>query len=414
MAALVGERHQQRAANARLQVLFCEARLAAAEHGRERRLVCRHHRLDRHHVELDAEVVRERLCVLEAVVAAVARRHRDARDVVLAERVDCQRRNDGGVDSARQSNHGAWQAELLRVVANALHDRTAVHLGRGPFDELLSPRKMLLRFDDVHRLFPLHRHEREAVLRHRERAAIELQRDIAADEVGIQHRHRVATCSERDHAAAERILAEVPRRRAEVDDKLRAGAHDLLHGVDRILPLREELLVVPAVFADHDANAHACVLDDVLLGLAPRLEVTAFVEHVVRRQQALARDDARLAAKEPRRGVVQRATTSRARMLVGCDAAEQHGQILRHRRREALQRAIVGAQELGPHEQVFWRVAAERELREHRELRALLLRPLRKRDDARAVAGEVADGGVDLAQRDAHRMTPFSALREAG
>jgi len=187
-----------------------------------------------------------------------------------------------------------------------------------------------------------------------------------------------------------------------------------LHRVDRILALGEELFVVPAVLADHYADARARVLDDVLLRLAPRLEVAAFVEHVVGRQQALASHDARLAAKEPRCRVVQRASARRARVLVLGNAAEQHRQIVRNARRELCERTFVGAQELGTHEQVLRRIAAERQLGEHRELGALRLRALRERDDARAVAREVTDGRVDLAQRDAHSLAPFSALGAGG
>ena len=49
----------------------------------------------------DAEVLRERAGIVEARLRGELRRHRDASDVLLAERLDRERRGDRRIDSAR-------------------------------------------------------------------------------------------------------------------------------------------------------------------------------------------------------------------------------------------------------------------------------------------------------------------------
>ena len=62
-----------------------------------------------------------------------------------------------------------------------------------------------------------------------------------------------------------------------------------------------------------------------------------------------------------------------------------------------------GLHEGGAQQQVFGRVAAQPELGRDDEVRALRMRAARCLGDAARVAGEVADGGIDLRQRHFHR-----------
>ena len=66
------------------------------------------------------------------------------------------------------------------------------------------------------------------------------------------------------------------------------------------------------------------------------------------------------------------------------------------------------ADERGAEQQVLRRIARDRELREDDELGARGARLGDPRDDAVAVAVEVADGRVDLGQRDLHRFSTIS------
>ena len=70
--------------------------------------------------------------------------------------------------------------------------------------------------------------------------------------------------------------------------------------------------------------------------------------------------------------------------------------------RERRERARALPDERRALEKVSRRVAADRELGEDRQVRAGVLGPRESMDDARGVAGEVPDGRVDLAEREAH------------
>ena len=58
--------------------------------------------------------------------------------------------------------------------------------------------------------------------------------------------------------------------------------------------------------------------------------------------------------------------------------------------------AAAAAAERGPQQQVFRRIAGQREFRRDHQLRTIVVRGAGGRDDSRDVAGEVADGDVDL------------------
>ena len=53
-------------------------------------------------------------------------------------------------------------------------------------------------------------------------------------------------------------------------------------------------------------------------------------------------------------------------------------------------------------QQILWRIATQRKLRKHRQLRTLLMRMTGTLFDAPPVAGKITDGGVDLANADLH------------
>ena len=113
-AELVRQRHQQVAADPRLQVLLGDVRLAALEDGGQHLLVDLHRRRDRHVDALDAEVRRQLARVALGPLGRVARRHHDRRDPVGAERVRRDQRHERGVDPAREPEHDVLEAVLAR------------------------------------------------------------------------------------------------------------------------------------------------------------------------------------------------------------------------------------------------------------------------------------------------------------
>jgi hypothetical protein len=72
--------------------------------------------------------------------------------------------------------------------------------------------------------------------------------------------------------------------------------------------------------------------------------------------------------------------------------------------RDLVERPARRADEARPDQQILGRVAGDRELREEDEVGAGVLRLLDPRDDHVAVPVEVADGGVDLRERDPQRF----------
>ena len=123
VAGLVGQRHQQRAADAGLQVLFGrvfgpagkllgQAGAEGIEHRRDRDLVVAH---------------AQALCHVAGVdpgdVGGVGRGHHHGADLVGAERVDRDGQHQGRVDAARQTDDGAGEAVFAQVVAHARDQR---------------------------------------------------------------------------------------------------------------------------------------------------------------------------------------------------------------------------------------------------------------------------------------------------
>src|SRR6185295_6177769 len=90
-----------------------------------------------------------------------------------------------------------------------------------------------------------------------------------------------------EHSIAQLVFADFEGRRRQVDDRLRAGLRQLLDRIEVIPAALPEIAVVPDVFADADAELLAAELEDLVAAI--RLEVPILVEHVVGRQQRLAK-----------------------------------------------------------------------------------------------------------------------------
>src|SRR5687768_17374042 len=157
----------------------------------------------------------------------------------------------------------------------------------------------------------------------------------------------------------------------------------------------------PGVLADIHSEADPVVAKDV--GLAAGLEVALLIEYGVVRQALLVvhADDRSVAYY--RGGVV-------ALVLHHPGMANHDGHAF-GAGGEIGQRLVAGSQKILAEEQILRRIAAQCEFRRHHEVRARGTRALREIGDTGHVAAQVADGGVELRNRNFHDANISSPLR---
>src|SRR5581483_11809571 len=123
-----------------------------------------------------------------------------------------------------------------------------------------------------------------------------------------------------------------------------------------------------------------------------RLEVAVLVEHAVVGQVVLVVYVHQPAVVDDGGGVV--------RIVVIVDESDDGGDAPGGRD-QLVKRGAVVLDKGAAQDEIFRRVAGDGQLRETDEVDAQLPRPLDLANDAGGVAGEVADGGIDLGQTDA-------------
>ena len=332
------------------------------------------------------------------------------------ERLRAKRRGHCGVDPARYGDDDLREAVLLDVVAEAELERGS-HLlelggerGDRPGDlvrlllrrrklDLLHGRRVLARAIQlaaarVSETTPdrgdrLDVDDEQVLLEPRcagddltgvvedDRVPVEDELVLAADEVAEREVGARVARPRDEHLLPLLGLADVERRRGEVDDELRAGERE----VGRRRP------GLPDVLADRDPDRGLPESeDDELAALG---EVAVLVEHAVVRQEVLAVH----ALNAP---VGAHGTRVREIAVEPGRPDERHDAV--RRRGDLLDRLPCGAHEPRAEEEILGRVARGRELRKHDEIGmrgACLGDP---REDRRAIALEVADDAVDLRQ----------------
>ena len=202
------------------------------------------------------------------------------------------------------------------------------------------------------------------------------------------------TGDRRDHLAAHPQLAQTERRRAEIDDNLRALCGETAYKLP-IVERARQVVLGPDIFANRHTNPATGDGED--FATLAGLEVTIFIKHIVGRQQRLEALAHRLAALEQGGGIEKWLPASFVSIDVtdeernGSDAAVQaldYLQILRHETRfenEVLRR-VTGRGEFGSEHQ---------------------LRPARREslvgaEDFVKIAAQIADDGIDLRDADPH------------
>jgi hypothetical protein len=204
---------------------------------------------------------------------------------------------------------------------------------------------------------------------------VEDQLVLAPVERAERDRREVVAGALGDHLLALEALAGVVGRGVDVDDEPRAG--------QRLVGQRRA--GDPDVLADRQPDLDAVDLDDRAARAA--LEVAQLVEDAVVGQVDLAIDRLHGAVGAHRRGVVG---------VLGAlgEADDRHDAL--GVGSDALDRGACVGEEVLLEQQVLGRVAGDHELGEQRELRPGLAGAREVRSDQGLVAGDVADGGVEL------------------
>ena len=305
------------------------------------------------------------------------------------ERVDRERRDERRVDPAREPEHDVAEAVLADVVAQREHEREPhlLELGRegddlaaetlsseptrspssstagscpssrsraerAPADVAQPPADRLARVevDDEQRLLEARRPREDlALVVEHDRVAVEEELVLAADEVAEREVGGVVARARDEHLLAVLRLADVERRRGEVDEQLGAGEREVGRRRARL----------PDVLADRRPDQR--VAEPEQQQLAARREVAVLVEDAVVRQEALAVEALHLAVGADGAGV--------AEVAVEPGRADER-RSARCTLRDLAQRLLGGADEARAEQQVLGRVPGDGELGEEDELRA--------------------------------------------
>ena len=218
-----------------------------------------------------------------------------------------------------------------------------------------------------------------------DRRAVEHHRVLPADDVEVRQRAPGFAHAIGDQRVALRMLVAFERRGVGHQHQLRARFHRA-----------RQRLGEPQVFADHHADARAVDFEHARLAIGIDVEVAALVEHRVVRQFALAIGLFDHAVAQHARGVVD----DRAGGLRPTD----DGDDARRGLRDARDRRFAIGEEARPQQQVFRRIAAERELGEQHDVGAVEVAGLRDQGgDAVGVGRDRAHREVELRERDAER-----------
>jgi hypothetical protein len=220
-----------------------------------------------------------------------------------------------------------------------------------------------------------------ALLVEDERVAVEDQLVLPSDGVAESDEARVVAGAGGEHLPALAIPADVERRSGDVGQQLRPGQRQVGGGRARL----------PHVLADGRPDQRAAELEE--QAVARGREVAVFVEDPVVRQEPLAVDGLHLAAGADGAGVVE--------VAVEVGEVDERDGVVRGAG-DRVQRLVCRAHEPRPQQQVLGRVTGDGELREEDEVGLGAAGLLDRLEDSRAVAVEVADGGVDLCERDSH------------
>ena len=273
-AQFVRQRHQHRAAGARLQIFFGHIDGMVGEHLGQRIEIPLKRLFDRDRHHFHAQRVALFFGEIVGQICGVARRHPYRDDVVRTQRVDRERQHHRRIDAAGQAQPCFLEPVLAAVIADAAHDR--------------APRQRIATLVAV--VDPLHRGEPAGfrVVIHNQplvgersrggvhyavaigdhRRAVEYQRVLAADHIEIGDGGAALVHALRHQCIALRMFVALERRSVWHQHQLRTLAHGAGDGFGE-----------PQVFADDEPDRHALDLEHAVFAVRIDVEITAFVEH---------------------------------------------------------------------------------------------------------------------------------------
>ena len=140
----------------------------------------------------------------------------------------------------------------------------------------------------------------------RDAVAVKNQFIVRADGVDLSQRDFFVPGNAPEHFQPHPFLAVVPWRRGKVQNQFRPLRNQFLDRIAAIPPFRPEILVVPNVLANSDADFLSFEIKR--RNRFRRFKITDFVENVVGRQQALARAPDNFSVLQNGGGIAQRAS----------------------------------------------------------------------------------------------------------
>ena len=205
----------------------------------------------------------------------------------------------------------------------------------------------------------------------------------------------------------QRALVAPPGRGGDVQDERGPLLHQLFDGIDVIEPILPEAFVVPRIFANRERGRLPI---DVAKAL-PRggREVALLVEHVVVGQQHLRLHKLHAPLTDQRGGIPH--VLPCPRFSRGDVSGDHCDGIIRRGPRNLAQSLAAARNEGRFLQQIGRRIAADGQLRKQHQAGATLLCPPRKCEDFCGISAEIADGGIDLSERDLHSFSVATSKR---
>jgi hypothetical protein len=229
---------------------------------------------------------------------------------------------------------------------------------------------------------------------------------VAADLVDVHQGNGVGAGGFAQQLPPQTALADVKRGCRDVDQQVGPVGDHQGDGVDGIGLATDNLRIVPAVFADGDAQAVALVVDGA--AVAAGFEIAAFVKNIVGGQKPLVNLGDDFPVLEQNGGVEQGFPAGHG---VGDYRADQHADA-GYPGQEPFEADAVGLDEIGSVQEVSRRVAADTQLREHDQLASQPNRFPGPGNDAFGVGSKISDDWVDLGQCDSHCRSSGAAVAD--
>src|SRR3954465_12877488 len=225
----------------------------------------------------DAEILDKLAGVIQAALGRKLRRERYASNVFAAECINGDHRSKRGINSAAKAKQSGLEPAFMHVIPQAEDQRFVGFFfvgGLSVFD-----RRRLIEIHDNKVLVEcLSLRNELSALVEGETAPIENELIIPAHQIAKEQRAASLGSQLRKHFTADAVLTQRPRRGGDVHQEPGAGSSKFHRGIASIAAIAPEILVVPDVFTNGNAElrleSHRLVLDC-------RFKIAIFIEYIV-------------------------------------------------------------------------------------------------------------------------------------